>query len=257
MSHMPEQPLLAVEWWDDYFSEGGGWEANRGRMQTRRFAEVFCEHTRLDREAPYTILDPSCALGDAMPVLRGHFPNARLFASDFSEVAVRRARERFGSLATFSVGPMSEIEGVYDIIYSSATLEHFVNAEQVARDLLSHCRRLAVLVPYNERRAGVDLECFPPDGDHVRTFREHWFDFLLVEGLAERIGEPEVIRVPGAWSWTLKQRAVQTAKNMARLALRRPLAREKRMMLFEIESAHTRESSTLTAGDSTRAEVLA
>jgi len=94
-----------------------------------------------------------------------------------------------------------------------------------------------VLVPYNEQREGKDLECFPPERDHVRTFRERSFDFLVEEGLASGIHSPKVLRVPGAWSWTVRQRAVQTVKNAARFALGRPLVREKWMILYEIANA--------------------
>jgi hypothetical protein len=237
MNHAVKQPLLSVEWWNAYFSDGGGWERNRGRLQTRLFAESFCARCRLDREAPLTILDASCALGDAMPVLRRRFPNATLFGSDFSDVAIRRCREQFGELADFSVRPMDGIDGTYDLIYSSATLEHFVDCERLTRHLLAHCRHLVILVPYNEQRNGQDLECFPPDGDHVRTFREHSFDWLLDEDLANRVEPSEAFRVPGAWSWTPKRRLVQTAKNVARWVLGRPLRHEKTMILFEIENA--------------------
>ena len=236
MNHAAKQPLLSVEWWNAYFSKSGGWERNRGRRQTRAFAETFCARCRLDRDAPYTILDASCALGDAIPVLRRHFPNATLFGSDFSDVAIRRSRERFGELAEFTVTPMDEIDRMYDIIYSSATLEHFTDCEQLARHLLAHSRHLAILVPYNEQRNGRDLECFPPDTDHVRTFREHSFDSLLDEGLAGRVDPSEPLRVPGAWSWTLRRRLVQTAKNAARWVLGRPLVHEKKMILFQIDN---------------------
>jgi SAM-dependent methyltransferase len=237
MNRAATQPLLSVEWWNAYFREGGGWESNRGRFQTRTFAEAFCTRTRLDRNTPCTILDASCALGDAIPVLRRFFPNATLFGSDFSDVAIRRCRERYGHLAEFCVTSMDELVGPYDLVYSSATLEHFLDCEQLTRTLLSHGRHLAILVPYNEQRNGLDLECFPPDGDHVRTFREHSFDFLLDEGLASRVDASTAFRLPGAWSWTPKQRVMQTAKNAARWVLGRPLAREKKMILFEIDNA--------------------
>jgi hypothetical protein len=240
MNRAVRQPLLSVEWWNAYFVDGGGWESNRGRLQTRAFAEAFCTRSRLDRQAPYTILDASCALGDALPVLRESFPNATLFGNDFSDVAIGRCRERFGELAEFSVRSMDDIDGVYDVIYSSATLEHFIDCEQLARDLLSHCRHLAVLVPYNEQRNGQDLECFPPDADHVRTFREHSLDFLRDEGLASHVDASDPFRVPGAWSWTPRQWAKQMAKNVARWMLGRPLAHEKKMILFEIDNATVR-----------------
>jgi hypothetical protein len=242
-SRTPEQPLLAVEWWNAYFSTAGGWENNRGRLQTRLFAEAFCNRSRLERAAAWTILDSSCALGDAMPVLRSHFPNATLFGSDFSDVAITRCREQYGDLAGYCVRRLDEIEGMYDVIYSSATLEHFVNSDDLAGHLLAHCRHLAILVPYNEQRHGTDLDLLPPDQDHVRTFREHSFDFLIEEGRAARIHRPEIFRVPGAWSWTARQRLAQAAKNAARLLLGRPLVREKWMILFEIDSANAHAAS--------------
>lgn len=230
-----DQPLLSTEWWNEYFREGGCWEKNRGRLQTRLFAEAFCRHTRVNRSSRCTLLDSSCALGDAMPVLKRFFPNATLYGLDFSEVAIRRCRRRFSHLATFSVSSIKQINGMYDIIYSSSTLEHFVDFRRVTRAMLEHCRYLCIVVPYNEQRDGKDL-VYAPDRHHVQTFREHTFDFLSEEKLALRILKPHIFRVPVAWSWTLEQRAVQTLKNVRRLILGRPLARDRQMILFEIVS---------------------
>jgi len=169
-----------------------------------------------------------------LPVFRKYFPNARLYACDFSAMAVQRSRERFATLATFFVCSIEDMSGMYDAIFSSNTLEHFVDYREKARRLLQHCRYLCILVPYNEKRSGNDLE-YDPYSSHVVTFREHSFDFLLDEGLAITIYRPKIFSVPMAWSWTLKEWIIQPPKNIFRLLLGRSVARNKKQILFEIE----------------------
>lgn len=225
--------LSTKEDWEAYFEEGGPWEANHGPEQTRLFAEAFCKHASIHLENGQSLLDSSCALGDALPVFRKHFLKAQLYACDFSKVAIRRCKERHSDMAGCYVASIEEISGMYDIIYSSATLEHFADYKEKARTLLQHCKFLCILVPYNEMRFDKDLE-YGQDTDHVVTFREHSFDFLLNEGCAMRIGRKSFY-VARAWSWTLKTRIIQTLLNVCRLLLGRPIVRNPKMILFEIE----------------------
>ncbi len=227
--------LSTVHQWDDYF-EQGNWETNHGRLQTRLFAKAFCQRTRLDQNACRSLVDSSCALGDALPLIREHFPNSQLYGCDISSKAIERCRKTFPDLASFSVASIEELTGQYDVILSSATLEHFTDYQDKARALLHHCKYLCVIVPYNETRFGRDLE-FDADYDHVVTFRERSFDFLLDEGLARRIHRPRIFCVPGAWSRTKKDWIIQLPGNVLRLLLRRPIARNRKMILFEIEKA--------------------
>lgn len=226
--------LSTKEDWDAFFKAGGSWEDNHGSEQTCLFAEAFCKHTRIHFESVQSILDSSCALGDALPMFRKHFPKAQLYACDFSKVAIRRCKERYSDIADCYVASLEDISGMYDVIYSSATLEHFTDYKEKARVLLRHCRYLCILVPYNEQRFGKNLE-YGQHNDHVVTFSEHSFDFLLDEGYARRIGCPKSIYVPKAWSWTLRTRIIQTLKNIIRLVLSRSIARNRKMILFEIE----------------------
>ena len=62
--------------WDEYFGEGGGWERNGGREQSRLFAEQFCRRTSLPKDEPLSLLDYGCALGDSLPVIRRAFPHS-------------------------------------------------------------------------------------------------------------------------------------------------------------------------------------
>ncbi|MCP4182026.1 MAG: class I SAM-dependent methyltransferase [Hyphomicrobiales bacterium] len=222
--------------WNAYFEENGKWELNGGRQQSRLFAEAFCEHTCISVEQGDTLLDSSAALGDSLPALRKRFPHVQLIAYDFSSVAIRRAEQRFSELATFSTKSMEEITDNFDIIYSSNTLEHFSAYKDKTRALLQQCRYLCILVPFDEQHNGKDLE-YNPYADHVVTFRHDTFDFLLDEGLAKEIFPPQVFRVPKAWSWSTKDRIVQPLKNIVRLLLNRPLSRDQKSILFEIERA--------------------
>ena len=222
--------------WDSAFKKGAQWETDHGRHQTRLFAEAFCKRTQLEFEGAQTLLDCGCALGDALPVFARRFPNARLHGCDISSVAIHRANEWLSGLASFSVTPMEEITGMYDMIYTSNTLEHFRDYKEKAKTLLQHCKYLCILVPYNEQRIGKDLE-YDPHSEHVTTFREHSFDFLLKEGDAKEILRPRVFSVPGAWGWTVSQWIQESAKNIVRPLLGRPIPRNKKQILFELESS--------------------
>ena len=222
--------------WNAVFKEGGRWEKAYGRRQTRLFAEAFCKHTQIDLESGQTILDSSCALGDAIPALASQFPNAKLHGCDLSSVAIARCKKEQGDQASFFVGAMEEITGTYDMIYSSNTLEHLVDYQEKVRELLKHCRYLCILVPYDEQRFGRDLE-YDLEADHVVTFRENSFNFLLEEGSAKHVHPPRVISIPTAWSWSLLNWIIQPLKNILRPFFGRPMVRNQKQILYEIKSA--------------------
>jgi len=229
--------LSTEEQWNAFFEKDGQWETNRGPEQTRLFAEAFCKHTRMQLlESGQSLLDSSCALGDALPIFKRRFPKAQLFGCDFSSTAINRCKERFSDTASFFQASLEEIPGMYDVLYSSATLEHFVDYREKARALLQRCKYLCIVVPYNEQCFGKDLE-YSRYSDHVATFREHSFDFLLDERLAKKIHCPKSFAVPKAWSWTRTDWITQNAMNIIRLMLKRPIVRNRKMILFEIERA--------------------
>lgn len=182
------------EAWEDYFS--GGWERNDGRNQTRLFAEYFLDAVPLPPDAE-SLLDVGCALGDALPAIRRRYPRLRLTGCDVCETAVAKARERYGDLAAFHRWGFDDIQGTYDLIYCSNTLEHFENYLDVARTLLRHARFLYVLVPYKELRGGRPLRAEPGEW-HVATFTRSSFAPLVAGGSAARV-RSWVRYTPGAW----------------------------------------------------------
>lgn len=199
MNEVSTHQLESMEWWDAYFSPGGGWEKNGGREQTRIFAETFCKNVRLPLDRGLKLLDVGCALGEAIRVFRREYPYAELAGIDLSPVAINRCRADLGKLATFSVGSIEEIEGDYDVIYVSNVLEHFADYRQRARHLLKKCRRLCIMVPFEERENGVDLHP-DPHKQHQVTFGKNSFDFLLHEGDALTI-KKHIVACPGAWGF--------------------------------------------------------
>lgn len=171
-----------------------------------------------------------------MPVLAKFFTNAKLFGSDFSTEAIRRCKEGFLTQVSFLLASFEELTGDYDIVFSSATLEHFTDYKEKARALLRHGKYLCILVPYCERRFGKDLE-YDLKSDHVVTFREDSFEFLLNEGLAKSIFPPKVFYVPRAGVRTFRSLVIEPVKDIVRLFLKRTLAKKTKMILYEIERA--------------------
>ena len=225
--------LKDKQWWEIYFSVGGGWEMNGGRRQTRVFAEHFTRHFKIDRNSSFSLLDMGCALGDAIRHFSIVFPNAVLHGIDFSETAIERCRKEMGDMATFAVGDMMDIRGQYDIIYCSNSLEHFADYDAKARKLLEHGTRLCILVPFEEMKNGQPLRP-DPNEHHQATFHRDSFNFLIQEGLAHRISTA-VFSCPGAWGWPFRQRAEQSLKNMIRPLLGRPLLLGPKQIFFDIK----------------------
>src|SRR5579872_1299297 len=89
---------------DNGFAAGGTFDLNGGRQQTRLFAQAFHRHAKVRLKPDFSLLDVGCALGDALPVWRQHYPKARLYGCDFSGTAIRRCQEVYGSIAHFFKG---------------------------------------------------------------------------------------------------------------------------------------------------------
>jgi len=229
---MQDQAIKDRQWWDDYFSVGGGWEKNGGRRQTRIFAEQFTRRLEINRCASFSLLDVGCALGDALKHFSAVFPNASLHGIDFSETAIARCRDELKGAACLAVADIDSIAGHYDLIYCSNTLEHFPDYDGKARNLAHHCSRLCLLVPYEELQAGRPLRPSPSE-HHQHTFYPHSYDFLLQEGLARNITTC-TFACPGAWGWNARQRLKETLKNVFRPLVGRQQAREPRQIFYDI-----------------------
>lgn len=179
------------------YAPGGVWDQNQGRRQTRLFAEYFHRHIKVPLLGNFTVLDVGCGLGDALPVWRERYPQARLFGCDVAQSAVDRCVETYGGIASFFRASFEQIHGGWDVIFCSNALEHFEQYIEIAQLLLGLCRVLYVMTPYQETRNGQPLT--PAMGDfHVVTLNEA--SFFSLEQSGRVLVQTKVIRVPGAWS---------------------------------------------------------
>lgn len=217
--------------WERRFSENGNWEQSNGRDQTRKFAECFVRRARIDQSTE-SLLDAGCALGDAAPVLHNAYPWAKLHGCDFSENSIQRCKERYGSVSEFFVSSLENISGNWDAIFCSNVLEHFENYLAVAEGLLTHCRVLYVMTPYNELRDGAIIT--PTEGEeHKVTIAGNSFDYLLASGKADSI-KTDIFECPGAWGWGLKRKLLHLAYNLKHGKSWREASCFPRQILFSI-----------------------
>jgi SAM-dependent methyltransferase len=227
------QNVNTEEFWESYMKTN--WDQNMGRRQTRLFAHYFLETVKLP-DGARTLLDVSCAMGDALPELHRCYSGLRLFGHDVSETAIAEARKAHGRIATFRVAGFEDLREHFDVIYCSNTLEHFERYLDVADHLLSYCDWLYVQVPFKELRDGKPLKVEPGE-QHVNTFYEDSFDSLVTRGSASAIRH-WVRYTPGAWG-TGKVTLWQKCKAILR---GRPIPIEYSQIIYELRSANARSA---------------
>jgi SAM-dependent methyltransferase len=221
---------------NEYFKKNGAWEKNNGKKQTERFAHYFNQSITFS-EQNFTLLDVGCALGQAAAFFARRYPHATISATDISDVAISRGKAQYGDSIHFFTKDIGQIEGQYDIIYCSNVLEHFHNFTQKAVKLAACCKRLCIMVPYNERRR--DGSKLVPDSntlEHQYSFYKDSFDFLLHKELAITINT-EVISCPGAWGWNQRQRITHGIGNFLRKISNSPHDHEPLQIIFDIKTA--------------------
>jgi SAM-dependent methyltransferase len=227
---LPDSNPNTREHCETAFQPGGLWERSEGRRQTRLFAECFHHHVSVPLTGSFSVLDAGCAMGDALPVWRRRYPQARLFGCDIAQTAVDRCREEHGDIAEFCRAGIEEIDADYDVIYCSNTLEHFAQYLDMARLLLSRCRILYIMTPYAELRNGRPLVA-SPDSFHAATFYEDAFDALKGNGAASI--ETRIVRCPGAWSPSLATEIYWSITRRLGLSKRIPA----RQIIYTLEGA--------------------
>lgn len=135
------------EYWEKRFSrQEWNW---RGRQQTEEYAKGNIKAMNISGEFSGKLLDYGCALGDAIPIYKNSFPEAKITGIDISEYAINNCIERYGELADFLVGEHNNIPLV-DIIIASHIMEHLKNDKEIIREIIKRCRDLYVFVPFKE-----------------------------------------------------------------------------------------------------------
>ena len=208
--------INTLDYWDRRFGTGD-WEAKGGFSQTRAFAESQILHLGLPNDFSGTLCDFGCGAGDAFPVYRAAFPNAKLVGVDFSGEAIRLCREKYSSIAEFIEGDYTTVPSC-NIVIVSNVLEHLDDDKLVVKNLIERCHRLFVVVPFMEK-----ILC----REHIRSYDEHSFSQFSVVRI-------EVFPSRG-WSEFGIQRFVGIpVKNILRFILGRPLRHRLLQIMFEI-----------------------
>lgn len=152
-------------YWDTRFSSGD-WGKKSGRNQTRQFANSQIPFLDMPKGFSGTLLDFGCGLGDAIPIYKAAFPDAKLIGLDISKEAIKKCKEINGNLAEFICGNFTDVPTV-DIIISSNVFEHLTDDISIAKHLLGKCRQLNIIVPYKEK--------IVHGGEHINSYNQNYF----------------------------------------------------------------------------------
>ncbi len=140
--------------WEARFANS--WQADHGPEQTRFFGELALAtlphwlRQQVQRRR-LTVCDWGCALGEGTALLASGLGTA-VAGVDFSATAIDKARALYPGLAFLCEDWLSEDVGnVYDVVFSSNTLEHFEQPWGVFARLARHARcHLVLLLPFRE-----------------------------------------------------------------------------------------------------------
>lgn len=147
------------------------WESYQGPAQSRFFSQIAIENLpswlieNLQRQS-LTLADWGCAQGDGTDVWASYVDSQRIFGIDFSSLAVEQATRRYPAIRFLNENWLTEEPAgwtLFDVVFSSNTLEHFHRPYAVLETLCNHATKALVLaLPYRE----------------LDRLQEHFFTFL-------------------------------------------------------------------------------
>ena len=156
---VPDNPINTRKYWDSRFATD--WEDRRGRAQSRYFGALACDllpkWLLAESARGLSWCDWGCAFGDGTNELAINLAGASVSGVDFSPVAIQVAAESYPAQQFVASDWLREEIGsahaVYDVVFSSNTLEHFHDPWAVV-ELLTRRAKLALvlLLPYREWR---------------------------------------------------------------------------------------------------------
>ncbi len=163
------------EYWEERFASSD-WNQYGGNFQSAFFSElaVTLFPTWLKNELQqnkWTVGDFGCAEGGGTALLADHFPSCSFTGLDFSESAIRTAKERYFHCNFFKCDFMNESIKSFDVVFSSNTLEHLASPFEAQLKLCQAAKKYAIfLLPY-EDNTGI-LE-------HISRFDENSFPMVV------------------------------------------------------------------------------
>ena len=146
--------INSEEYWEERFSSGD-WEKKEGREQSLFFYEValknfpkwFCDDITKNS---MSFCDLGCAEGEGVQLFGESLDKCRVTGIDISEAALERARQHYPKY-TFKKEDVNKLEERFDVIFTSNTLEHFKNADEIIPKIMKNCNKyFAAFVPFEE-----------------------------------------------------------------------------------------------------------
>lgn len=169
------EPINSVNYWNSRFSTD--WISSNGPEQSRFFSRLAIEQLppwlfREIRKQALTVADWGCAQGDGTDELTSHISPEFLTGIDFSSSAISIAAKNYPAI-TFSdedwLNESVKAKQSFDIVFSSNTLEHFHNPNQILSLLTQHAKKAILLaLPYREKnRIDEHFYSFLPSNIHL------------------------------------------------------------------------------------------
>lgn len=156
---MSKKNVNSLDYWNERFK--GDWDLNKGDKQTEFFYNIasslmpgwLIEDINSNR---MTLCDVGCAQGEGIPILHKLLDKATLTGIDFSEIAIKTAKEKYSNF-NFIQEDILNISGVYDVVFSSNTLEHFESPYQILNKLSEKSKKyIVLLLPFEEEPLMVE-----------------------------------------------------------------------------------------------------
>ena len=142
------------EYWEERFSTGD-WDAYGGQEQTRFFYNLALESLPQwlisdIQENDLSIVDVGCAEGAGTELFKKKFSRSRVIGIDFSESAIKQARERYVQ-CEFECLDVNNIQEKFDVVLSSNVLEHLKDPYvQLSRLVGVADKYCIIILPFQE-----------------------------------------------------------------------------------------------------------
>lgn len=118
------------------------------------------------QDTPCKILDLGCGDGWGTKYMKDHLPDTFVIGGDISKPKVEMAKLK-GVDARFM--DMHKLEGMYDVIYCSHSLEHSYNIKKALNSILDHLTiegKLYLIVPIEPNIKEI------ADGSHIQVIKK-------------------------------------------------------------------------------------
>ena len=155
MKNQYSEKINSSQYWDQRFI--ADWKENNGIEQSKFFSRIAVDNfpawfIRYIEQRQPSFCDWGCALGNGTEVLHELLSLENITGIDFSRVAIEQARSSYPTIRFIAADILKDENfPVFDIIFSSNTLEHFDNPWEMLEKLSCFAKKfIVILIPFQE-----------------------------------------------------------------------------------------------------------